>query len=437
MNLQVNSGGGARHLIKASGGLLWRTTPRGEELAVIHRARYGDWTLPKGKLQAGEDWAEAALREVKEETGCDAELESFAGTVSYRVDGVPKLVLFWNMTPLGDCEFKPSEEVREIVWLRPREAIDRLDYPGERALVMSRHPEFASRSTWWSRLWRGRISPSRTRLARALSTYRVELQDRTERAKLKRIKHRSWSKAAQGTLTKAEAALDEGNIELGWSLLNAAKRIEFPGLFELDQEAFRARALGIVREAEAKLRSWRKEVVEELLLENGELKPKVGPEEVSFASFILHEHFDNDYHKRRMARRQLIILGSVLTLALLAFLSYMQWFAPFHGFVMMMDDPRFIIAVALFGVMGAAFSGTSSIAQDAVSARIPEQLMESWISLARVAVGAVAAVVIYYFLLSGLLQIAESLSAGLVLAASFAAGFSERLVLRAVGAVSP
>ncbi len=229
--------------------------------------------------------------------------------------------------------------------------------------------------------------------------------------------------------------MDAGKIDLGWSLLNAAKRIELPGLFGLDQEAFRARARVILREGSGKLGSWRKAVVEELLLEDCKLKPKVGLAEVTYASFILHEHFDNDYHKRRMARRQLIVFASVLVATLLAYLIYLQWYAPMHGFVLMMEDPRFIIAVALFGVMGAAFSGFSSIAREAVAARIPEQLVESWVSLARVAVGGVAALVIYHFLLSGILQIAENLTAGLVLAASFAAGFSERLVLRAVEAV--
>ncbi len=93
-------------LLTAAGGLLWRTTPKGRELAVIHRARYGDWTLPKGKLQPGEDWQKAALREVKEETGCEAKLVSFAGTVRYPVKGTPKLVLFFNMAPVGESQLQ-------------------------------------------------------------------------------------------------------------------------------------------------------------------------------------------------------------------------------------------------------------------------------------------------------------------------------------------
>lgn len=122
-------------VIQAAGGLLWRQSPRGRELAVIHRARYGDWTLPKGKLQPGERWQDAAIREVREETGYQAELTSFAGSVSYTVRGVPKVVLFWHMATSGDSAFRPSEEVAELHWLASEDALQRLDYPGEKAVV--------------------------------------------------------------------------------------------------------------------------------------------------------------------------------------------------------------------------------------------------------------------------------------------------------------
>jgi 8-oxo-dGTP diphosphatase len=122
--------------IQAAGGLVWRDSPRGREIAVIHRSRYGgDWTLPKGKLEPGEQWQEAALREVQEETGCEARLGGFAGCNTYPVEGIPKVVLFWNMTLTGDCVFKPSEEVKELHWLTVQEALEKLNYPSERALL--------------------------------------------------------------------------------------------------------------------------------------------------------------------------------------------------------------------------------------------------------------------------------------------------------------
>lgn len=122
-------------IIQAAGGLVWRTSQNGREIAVIHRGRYGDWTLPKGKLNPGESWQEAAVREVKEETGCSVELESFAGEVNYEVKGVPKIVRFWNMTAVGECRFEPSEEVNQVLWLTAQKALERLDYAGERELL--------------------------------------------------------------------------------------------------------------------------------------------------------------------------------------------------------------------------------------------------------------------------------------------------------------
>jgi 8-oxo-dGTP pyrophosphatase MutT (NUDIX family) len=122
-------------IIQAAGGLVWRASPRGKELAVIHRARYDDWTLPKGKLKHGERWQAAALREVQEETGCRVQLGSFAGCVSYLVGGTPKVTLFWNMTLTGECDFCPSEEVDELQWLTVQEALARLNYLGEKALI--------------------------------------------------------------------------------------------------------------------------------------------------------------------------------------------------------------------------------------------------------------------------------------------------------------
>lgn len=123
-------------VIRAAGGLLWRKVGGHKELAVIQRTRYGgDWTLPKGKLKPGESWQEAALREVQEETGCRVRLGGFAGSVIYSVDGVPKVVLFWNMTAVGGCRFVPSDEVDALQWLPVKEAVKILDYESERALV--------------------------------------------------------------------------------------------------------------------------------------------------------------------------------------------------------------------------------------------------------------------------------------------------------------
>jgi 8-oxo-dGTP diphosphatase len=107
----------------------------GVELAVVHRPRYDDWSLPKGKLHPGEDWEAAALREVREETGLCCELGEELESASY-LDGKGrrKVVRYWRMRPL-DGEFEPSDEVDELRWLAPGDALPILSYPHDRALV--------------------------------------------------------------------------------------------------------------------------------------------------------------------------------------------------------------------------------------------------------------------------------------------------------------
>jgi ADP-ribose pyrophosphatase YjhB (NUDIX family) len=121
--------------IRDAGGLLWRHVSSGYELAIVHRQRYDDWTLPKGHLQEGETWVEAALREVKEETGYEAEILGFAGAISYNTDEGPKVVRFWHMTPTGAASSQLDSEVDEVVWLSIEAARKRVQYPLERALL--------------------------------------------------------------------------------------------------------------------------------------------------------------------------------------------------------------------------------------------------------------------------------------------------------------
>lgn len=123
-------------VIEAAGGILWRRAGGVAELAVIHRARHQDWSLPKGKRDPGESWQETALREVWEETACRAEIERFAGGTTYTVGPRPKVVLFWHMGVVDEGRFEPNDEVDRLEWLTPEAALERLDYETERALLI-------------------------------------------------------------------------------------------------------------------------------------------------------------------------------------------------------------------------------------------------------------------------------------------------------------
>jgi 8-oxo-(d)GTP phosphatase len=121
--------------IEAAGGLLWRVVDGQPQLAVVHRPRYDDWSLPKGKVEPGESFETAAVREVQEETGCSARLGMMAGTLRYLVDGFTKEVRFWHMDVEGECQFISSPEVDQLAWLSIPDALRKLDYPGERAIL--------------------------------------------------------------------------------------------------------------------------------------------------------------------------------------------------------------------------------------------------------------------------------------------------------------
>jgi 8-oxo-dGTP diphosphatase len=122
-------------LIRAAGGVVWRDDGGAARVAVIHRPRRGDWSLPKGKLDEAEAWDEAALREVREETGCVARLAGFAASTWYVPNRTPKVVVFWNMTLMREGELDAGEEVDEVRWLKPRAALDRLDHESERHVL--------------------------------------------------------------------------------------------------------------------------------------------------------------------------------------------------------------------------------------------------------------------------------------------------------------
>jgi 8-oxo-dGTP diphosphatase len=122
--------------ISAAGGVVVRRDEEGRtRVAVIHRPKYMDWSLPKGKLEKGEAWLEAALREVQEETGYRCEPGAELPHVSY-LDRKSrrKLVRYWLMEPI-EGEFNAHDEVDELRWLTLSEVDELLTYPHDKELV--------------------------------------------------------------------------------------------------------------------------------------------------------------------------------------------------------------------------------------------------------------------------------------------------------------
>ena len=124
-----------RPLVLAAGAVLHRSGPAGAEVLLVHRPRYDDWSLPKGKLDDGESYEDAAVREAREETGYRVRLGRELATVRYTDQkDRPKTVRYWAMTvEAGD--FTPNDEVDELRWLRPRKAADLFTYRRDRDVL--------------------------------------------------------------------------------------------------------------------------------------------------------------------------------------------------------------------------------------------------------------------------------------------------------------
>jgi 8-oxo-dGTP diphosphatase len=151
--------------VQAAGGVLWRRTGDRVEVAIVHRPKYDDWSLPKGKLDPGEPVLAGALREIREETGFAAVPGRTLGVSRYRVldsgRDVPKTVQWWSMRA-GTGVFVPSAEVDELCWLPVHAALARVSAGYDAAplrafesgpldtvtLLLVRHGSAGDREAW-------------------------------------------------------------------------------------------------------------------------------------------------------------------------------------------------------------------------------------------------------------------------------------------------
>lgn len=118
-------------MIRASGGVIVRDG----RVCVVHRQRYDDWSLPKGKAKPGESDEECALREIEEETGLRCRLGAeLTTTMHLDAEGRPKRVRWWLMEPLAGA-FEPSDEIDDLQWVDAGAAASLLSYERDAALV--------------------------------------------------------------------------------------------------------------------------------------------------------------------------------------------------------------------------------------------------------------------------------------------------------------
>jgi len=177
--------------IWAAGGVVTRTRRGKREFLLVHRPRYNDWSLPKGKLDGKESFRAAALREVKEETGKDTEIVAPLGTVAYRTRRRNhKVVRYWLLESLGGT-FVPNREVNKIVWLTVNKASHVLTYNRDREVLawadtliwqpkaarayLVRHADTDTRKKWKKNTDRRPLSKRGKRQARDLTDHLTRL----------------------------------------------------------------------------------------------------------------------------------------------------------------------------------------------------------------------------------------------------------------------
>jgi 8-oxo-(d)GTP phosphatase len=151
-------------LIKAAGAVAWRPGPDGEpEVLLVHRKKYDDWSLPKGKTEPGEPLPVTAVREVLEEGGARLALGRRLVSVRYNVSGRPKRVHYWAARVLSvDERAVPNSEVDEVAWLPAARAVEKVSYVHDHGVladfaarpaatvpvILLRHAKAVAKSGW-------------------------------------------------------------------------------------------------------------------------------------------------------------------------------------------------------------------------------------------------------------------------------------------------
>ena len=151
-------------LIKAAGAVAWRPGPNGKpEILLVHRKKYDDWSLPKGKVEPGEPLPVTAVREVREEGGAHLTLGRRLASIRYNVGGRPKRVHYWSAAIASlDERAIPNDEVDRIEWADADHAIERVSYGHDHGVladfarlpahtvpvILLRHAHAVAKSNW-------------------------------------------------------------------------------------------------------------------------------------------------------------------------------------------------------------------------------------------------------------------------------------------------
>ncbi|HET8890567.1 MAG TPA: NUDIX domain-containing protein [Candidatus Angelobacter sp.] len=348
-------------VIKAAGGILQRSTPRGDEVMVVYRKRHQDWTLPRGKVKDGESFQEAAMRQVLEDTGCSCRIGNYLGTISYSDNGVPKVVLFWKMTLVEDKGLTENDAIGQALWLQLPAAIERLTHAQEKALLsrigsLPRQSQSPAESAPPPvpaahvpvALPRGSQQPgavqdprAQSQLLRECEAFRVELsflERRNPRA------DNYWAAAAHEQLNNVLRCLESDDIEGGWFGLHAAQRYAVFGMNQIEL----ANRAHVLREEALKINSWRGTAMEGLLSAGDE---QLTAENVADAIALRNEDASSQHNRSRITGNYLRVLLMICGTAAVAM----------SPFLFLAGRIPLVAAVLFFGLLGSAFCAAQSL----------------------------------------------------------------------------
>lgn len=373
-------------VIKAAGGILLRSTPRGEEVMIVYRNRYQDWTLPKGKLKEGESFPEAALREVEEETGCSCRLGTYLGAISYAYNGIPKVVMFWKMSVIEEKPMAANDEIGEAVWVQVATAMQRMTHAQEKSLLTrvagaAARPMPAQTETPPPPMFAEYAGPARKssaedkateeRLSRELEAFRVELAFLERRSQQP---DKSWLAAAGDHLRQSKLSLESNDIEGSLQSLLAARRYSVMGL---NPPELAARAQ-VLREEARKISSWRSGAIQRLLALPDE---KLTAARVADAMALRDAEIVDHYYTTRIAENRLRVLLLICALGATLLLPLML----LNGWV------RVVAPVLFFGLLGSTMCAAQSLIHGKSESRAPNL----YVLLAPVLLGALASLAGY------------------------------------------
>jgi hypothetical protein len=323
------------------------------------------------------------------------------------------MTLYWEAVVVGG-EFQPNEETVELRWLTPREAIEILSHNDLKKILKKLYMNSVTLAARSEKFFHSIFGNNAYfRINAAIKSARQDLRSQTPG------QHISLSNEI---LTLAEKEMHEMNFNEAWNYFNIANRIvlrQYPD----GSDVLNIHAVALRKEADKKLSGWRKEAILSLLNST----KTITAESVMFAYVIRDDDSNNTYYRHALLKRQMAILAFVLALLTLPIFLY-----PNLVFPELADPPKIaqlLFPMALFGAIGSTLSGIINMSRN--KSRIPEQIGLFVLSLVRILLGSISAIIVYVLIHAGIIEFKLSSLFG-ILAISFIAGFSENLLMRSI-----